>query len=205
MDFLTLTTIIASISALILGIVVFVKNTRSRTHQLLGLYCIFVASWSIATYFSLTVAGKHEMLFWIRLVMALATAQSIAMFLFILTFPYRLFTIKKKILILILIAGVVTCVLSLTPFVFSDIELSSVGEVQKTVIAPGIISFILVTIGAVFSSIILSFKKFINASGMKKIQFQYIFFSLILMYTGIIFFAFVQPVFFQNPNYVYLA
>lgn len=205
MDVLTLTTIIATISTMTLGILVFTKNVRSQTHKLFGLYCLFVALWSVSTFLSLTVTGKVEMLFWIRLVMALATAQSIAILLFILTFPNQSFTINKKLLILILTAGVITTIICLTPLVFSDIELSSGGDVQKTVVAPGIILFILVTIGSIFSSIILSFKRFNKSLGVERIQFQYIFFSLILMYSGVIFFAFVQPVFLQNPNYVYLA
>lgn len=205
MDFLTLTTIVATVSTLLLGTFVFIKNTRSRTHQLFGLYCIFVALWSLVTFLSLAGAEKSEMLFWVRMVMALATAQSVTIFLFILTFPYQSFTIKRRLLFFILSAGAVTFLLCLTPFVFSDIELSSEGEVQETIVAPGIIPFILVTIGAIIFSIILSFRNYIDALGMKKIQFQYIFFSLVLMYMGIVFFSFVQPVFFQNPNYVYLG
>ncbi len=205
MDILTLTTIIATISTLILGTFVFIKNKRSRTHQLFSIYCLFVALWAVATYFGLVVSEKENMLFWMRFVMALATAQSITILLFVHTFPKYSFCLRKNILSIILIISLTTFILSFTPYIFSDVELSSVGEVQVPIVAPGIILFIFVTMGAIIFSIILAFKKFTKESGVTKLQLRYILYGLIFMYAGVIYFSFIQVVIFQNSNYVYLG
>jgi hypothetical protein len=205
MDILVLTTIVSTLANLVLGIFVFVKNKRSRTHQLFSIYCLLVALWAVATYFSLVVTEKEDMLFWMRFVMALATAQSVTILLFVHTFPKHSFCLRKSILSIILIMTLVTFILSFTPYIFSDVELSSAGEAQMPIIAPGIILFIFVTIGAIIFSIILAFKKYVKGSGAIKLQLRYILSGLILMYAGIIYFSFINVVALQNSNYVYLG
>ncbi|MDP2685516.1 MAG: histidine kinase N-terminal 7TM domain-containing protein [bacterium] len=205
MSLLLLITIVATISTLTLGIFVLKKDFRSRTHQLFSLFCLFVAIWSVANYFALTIIEKDIILFWVRMVMAFATAQSVTLLLFILTFPRRLFLISKTWLIVILSLGIITFITSLLPYVFSDIVLSADNKVSETIIAPGIILFIIVSIGSIVASIIFSVRNLLNIESKIKIQFKYIFLGIVLMYIGIIFFSFILPVFFQNPNYVYLG
>lgn len=204
MDFLLFTSIISILLISAIGVIALIKNPKSRTNQLFGLYCFFVTLCAIATYFSLVSPVRMEILIWARVVMAFATAQSVSMLLFILSFPSKIFVINKKILAFIILAGLVTFIICLTSWVFSNIRLDEIGHVQQTITAPGIIVFIIITLGSAFSSIVLSYKKFIQSKGILRIQFQYIFFGLVIMYTGIVFFSFILPVVFQNANYIYL-
>lgn len=205
MDFLTLTTILSTVSTLVLGTFVFLKNKRNRTHQLFSTYCLFVALWAIVNYYALTEIDKADMLTWMRLVMALATAQSVSILLFMITYPSSTFNVQKKKVIALFVVGLLTFVVALTPYLFSDVELSSEGKVRLPVVAPGILLFIIVTIGSIVGTIIITIKKYLHAVGIIKLQLRYILSGLILMYAGIIYFSFINVVVFLNSEYVYLG
>ena len=116
-------TLIACISTLLIGLFVIWKDRKSATNLLFAVFCLALFCWSIANYYALQNLEPVEILFWMRLVMALAVIQCISFLLFIHTFPSRKIHLKKSYLIGLLVLGVLTSIVSFTPLLFRDVLL----------------------------------------------------------------------------------
>ncbi len=201
-DFLLLGIAIAG--NLILGFVVFFNQKKSTTNKLLFVFTIINSIWSLVTYLSYTVTDKQLALWLVRLVMFFATVHG-SMFLFLVNaFPGEKLRMKKKYAYTISSLVILTMVLSLTPFLFSDIDFIS-GRVPQPKPAPGIVVFIFVTISAIVSGIFSLIKRTIKSSGTEKNQYKYLLIGAIIMFASILSLDFLLPSFFNDTRFIPLS
>ncbi|MFH1456644.1 MAG: histidine kinase N-terminal 7TM domain-containing protein [Patescibacteria group bacterium] len=201
METLNLVIIILSvISSIILGILVLRKNFKSATNQIFAFFCFITSFWALLTYYSILGYSENISLIIIRSVMALAIIQTISFFLFVHTFPSNKIILNKKYLYLLLITGLIGIFICFSSLLFPSIEIEN-GKIIPN-IGLGIIYFIILSMGSVFSGIILLFKKYKKSSGIEKKQFSYILLGLVGMFSLIIVFNFLFVVLFKISNFI---
>lgn len=192
--------VITSISALYFGFAVLKKNAKSHSNRLFFIFSISLVCWSLVNFLSLYTQNESLILFWMRVVMALAVVQSISFLFFISTFPKNRITIRKKYYIPILIFGIFTIIICFTPFLFKSILIYGDNIVPE--VSFGIIFFLLATIGSLLSGFIILIKKYFTETGLVKIQFKYIFLGSFLMFSLIILFNLFFVIIFEKSEFV---
>src|SRR3990167_9296895 len=109
--------IIAALTILFLGIVVYFHDRKSFANIILFINTLVATLWAISNYFSLTIPPP-EVLFWIRLVIFFAVFHIFSFFLFIYIFPRREVKIKFLHTFLFVILLISISTISLSPYGF---------------------------------------------------------------------------------------
>lgn len=193
-------TIIFALAIFILGLFIFRKNRKSHTNLLFSIFCFSLALCVVANYLSLQVLDKFIILFWMRIVMALAVIQSVSFFLFIHTFPRPRITLRNKYLYIILSMALLTIIISFTPFLFKDVLLEN--NKRLPIVQPGILLFLVTAIGSLLSGFILLIQRLKKEVGLINIQLKYIFYGSFLMFLLILIFNFFLVVIFKISTFV---
>lgn len=155
--------------------------------------------WSIANYFSLNVKPEND-LFWIRLVLFFAAPHAVLFFLFVFNFPKKEIKFNKKILFFVLIILFLVMIATVSPFVFSKIEIKNN---QAIPIAGSLMPFFAVTVfGSLTAGLITVFKKYIRAEAEEKIQWRFMLIGVSLSYFLLILTNFLFVILFQKTIFV---
>lgn len=194
-------TIFIAVSSIIIGFIVLKKKPKSATHISFAVFCASLALWPIVNYLAITVENSTMILFWMRAVMLFAVIQSISFFLFIHTFPDGKIQLKKSIFLILLLAGVITAVISLSPLLFSDATFNDQGN-RLPVVQPGIWLFLIVTIGSLLSAFYILINKTKRAVGIVKMQLRFILVGALLMFCLVLLFNLVLVIFFRISIFV---
>lgn len=191
-------TIIPIFTIFFLGILVFLHDRKSVINIFFTLICISTVFWTISNYFSLTVS-PDQVLFWIRFVLFFATSHAIFFLLLILNFPQRNLVIKKVWLYILAFVMGVTMILTISPFVFSRIEIKN-GSVVPI---PGTLMplFSLVILGSLISALCILIAKYLRALNIEKRQWSFMLLGTSLSYILIIITNFLFVILFQNTNF----
>lgn len=197
---LFLTIFTASLSGII-GYFVLKRDPRNVMHITFTMFCVSLAFWAIANYFSITVQNVTEILFWMRVVMVFAVMICISFFLFIYAFPNSKLQLRKQYLVLLFLVSVVTCVVALSPVLFSDVTFDDKGG-RSPVVQPGMVLFLIVTVGSLLWSFILLIKKLKRSTSINKMQLRFILLGTFIMFFCILLFNLVFPVVFKISFFV---
>lgn len=148
---------IAVAGAAILGITVFVANTRSVTAKALLAYSLVTIFWSVANYASYRLSDPDQILVAIRLVLFFATWHAFTFF--VLAFQFPLVEQRLKTWVMATLAAWTACVavLTLTPLVYRAV--TSIDPTITTETGPGIALFGVTVLSFIVSGFIsLTFK-----------------------------------------------
>lgn len=188
-------------ASLILGFIIFFNNRKSATSILFLLFTIASTIWSVLNYLSYQVFDPFLSLWVIRGVMFFAVLMAYTFFLLMKSFPHDKLKIGKTTKYLATISAILAMFLTLTPFVFSSVEVVP-SSAPKPVPAPGIAVFALVAISLVISGVVTLIVKARQAPNSEKGQFKFLGLGLILMFLLIFSFNFVAVVFFNNSSFI---
>lgn len=191
-------TIIPIFTIFFLGILVFLHDRKSVINIFFTLICISTVFWTISNYFSLTVS-PDQVLFWIRFVLFFATSHAVFFLLLILNFPQRNLVIKKVWLYILAFVMGVTMILTISPFVFSRIEIKN----SSVIPIPGTLMplFSLVILGSLISALCILIAKYLHALKIEKRQWGFMLLGTSLSYILIIITNFLFVILFQNTNF----
>ncbi len=173
---LGLVTFFASFS---IGLAVYLKNTKSWTNRFFLSLALIICLYIVVNYLSLHPPGQTVLsqLFWIRVVMFVASFMSPILFLLVHTFPEGEIQFSRSMLILIFAAMLVAAGLSLSPFVFSDIQYLN-GQLVP-IPGLGMIFFIANFVGFLILSFINLFIKYREAFGQQRAKVTYLLFGVV--------------------------
>lgn len=203
LDLLTVGIAVAMSS--IFGFIVFFREPQSATNRLFLIFSLVNAGWSVSNYISYQTDIVSFRLLFIRLVLFFGILHAFSFFLFIYTFPRKIFTPSYKVKKFLIPAIAAIAILTLSPFVFSGIRQASVGEVSQPIHAPGIVLFVLSVAFLVICGMLILFSKFRHAGAEDKVQLRYLVWGSVLMFGLIIGFTLVLPIFFENTRFVPLS
>ncbi|MDZ7798145.1 MAG: ATP-binding protein [Patescibacteria group bacterium] len=197
-------TIFTATLGIIIGYLVIKQNPRNAMHLAFMVFCVSLAFWAVANYFSISTQEVSNILFWMRAVMIFAVIICISFFLFIHTFPKSKINLQKKYLFPLLLAGVLTCIVSFSPLLFSEVTFDEQGN-RSPVVKPGMLLFLIVAVGSLLSAFIILIKKVKRSTGITKMQLRFILAGTFIMFFCILLFNLVLPVIFKISTFVNAA
>ena len=181
---------VAVAASVILGFVIFFQNRKSATNSLFLAFTLISSFWSVTNYVSYYAESPFWTLLTVRLVMFFAVLQALSFFFLVYAFPNEKLKLPKPVRLFIIPLSLFTAVLTLTPFVFSGVQLPE-GQAPEPIPAPGIALFAIVAISLVASGIFLMIKRMRSSTQKLKVQFKYLLIGLLVMFLLIILCNFV--------------
>ncbi len=191
--------VVALLTNLILGLLVITRYPESLTNRLFFLLVLSMTVWSLFNYLSYRDANT---LLYARLVLFFAVAFATLFFFFVITFPKKDLTVSKQAILLCSLWSLIVMVLTLSPFVFKGIRLTSETGLGKPIVGPGIGIFGLTVLFYDFGGLFIFAKKTIQFRGEEKIRRMYLLTGLALMLLMIIVFNFILPSAFSNTSFI---
>ena len=196
---------IAVAANIILGTVVFLKDTRNATGRLFLLQTLILSLWSVINYFTYKVSNVIFALWLERLVLFFAVPNSIVFLLLMHTFPEEKLLIKKKTFYIIIMSALLVMLLTLSPYIFSGVTVVLGVPAPQPIVAPGIILFALEAVLSIPLGIYFLIKKFSKAQGIQKNQFKFLLIGVTIMFFLITIFNFIFPAFLKNTRFIPLS
>lgn len=209
MDFLAntdlLTVGIAIAANLILGSVIFFHDSKSVTNLLFLLQTVILSAWSSVNYLSYQWADPVVSLWLVRLVLFFAVPNSIVFLFLMHTFPEKRLRMGTKTAGALIAVCAATMMITLSPLVFSGVEIVPGLAAPQPVVAPGIVVFIFVAILSLPIGIYFLISRYLAAQSEQKLQLRYLLIGVVSMFLLIISFDFAGPVFFKNTRFIPLS
>lgn len=194
--------VFTTIANLILGVVIFLKNSRSVTNRYFLLMTSSLVLWAVVNYISVHPFGFDQII-WVRLVMAIATLLCLSVFLALEAFPAYRPSQNKKARKRAVYSALFVMMFCLTPLVFSRLEDGETGV--RPVPGPAIALFAAEVFGLLVSAVYILVRKFMKSRGRTRLQIQFLFFGIGGMLTLILLTNFILVVLFGNTKYVSLG
>jgi len=199
LDLLSVGVAVAAIG--ILGFIVFLNNKRSATHNLFFYFALVSVIWSVVNYASYAIIDIEIRLWLIRLVLFFAVFQALTLFLLLYSFPEQSIPIKRPKLIFLIILAIVVSLFTLTPWIFYGVQ-STEGRVSQPVIEPGIITFLLYSVGLVAAGIFALTRKMISLSSEERVPFKNFLTGVVIMFGLILIFDVFFPVVLKDTRLI---
>jgi len=177
-----------------LGLLVFLKNPKSSTGRRFLFLTIAIALWAIVNYISIHPPAGSQLLT-IRLVLFSASILNLAVFLTFRVFPFAKAP-KDKLVLPSILFTVFVAGLTLTPMVFSHLQVSSTGSATP-VPAPGIALFLLQTLALLGGAIVTLVLRYRVSRQRVRQQFKYVIYGLTVSFSLIILTNFILVAFFH--------
>ena len=196
---------VAVAANVILGSVVFFKDTKNATGRLFLLQTLILSIWSVVNYFTYKISNITVALWLERSVLFFAVPNSIVFLLLMHTFPAQNIQIKKSSFYLLIISALFVMCLTLSPFVFSAVTIIPGVPAPQPVVAPGIIVFALEAVLSIPLAIYFLVIKFNSADGIQRNQLKFLLIGVTVMFISIVIFDFIFPTFFQNTRFIPLS
>ncbi len=197
---------LVTITSIILGTIVYIRNIRSITNISFALFVLVTVIWGIINYLSYNLFDPEIVLWLLRLVLFFAIWQAFFIFQFFYVYPHAKFNFSKNYKRFLVPLVCLVSLLTLTPFVLKKINgVLVIGGATSVTNGPGIILFGFLSIGLVFSAIYTLIKKIKNYDTKDVLPLRLILTGTIITFTFIIIFNFIYPAFLNNPTYISLG
>jgi len=202
--------IIAVSFNLILGLLVFVNDRKRETNIIFGFLNISLAFYLVANLFSVIISEHAEKLLWIRLSMFGAVFLDTFFYLFIRAFPGGKLEISKIEKGLVFVFTIITSTLCLTPWLFSDFNITAGSQIPNPVPALifgapiGILFFSAVALLFIGGGIYFLIKKYIKDIVLKK-HIRSVLVGAGIMFLSFLVFNLIATAFFSNVYFIKLT
>jgi signal transduction histidine kinase len=193
-------------ASFILSIAVFINDRRSATNIAFLLFALVTIGYSIVNYLSYQTNDPTFKLWTIRSVLFFASFHAGLFFALMRTFPNANATMSRRLRWILGIFTTCVACLTLSPYVFSGVITNPGSSIAQPVPAPGILIFGLFVLFCIIAGITSLVKKIMVApTHIEKVQFRYLLIGVVAMFTLIIVFNFLFPVFLQDSRFIALA
>lgn len=194
--------LLSTAGSLVIGLLVFLKNSRHATNILFALLSATIALWSLTNFVSVNIGG-NEALPWIRAVIFWGALLNALLFLTFHTFPDSIIRVSRPWLAVICVGTVVVAGLAATSFVFRDVVVLG-GRVQPV---PGkaLPLFLIHTLGLIGAAFFVLIKRFREATGRLRTQLAFLLFGAVTSFFLIIMTNFLFVVLFNDTTYIVLG
>ncbi len=203
LDLLSVAVVVAA--TLILGFVVFFTNPKSVTNRAFLLFAFMTVAWGALNYVNYQIPNS-DLAFWaLRIAIFFAVWHAFSLFHLLYVFPQERVKYHRLYFTVLLPVVTITALLTLTPLVFSHVELVTEGRITKVANGPGIAIFSATVLGLVLGGLTILFKKVRRSSGADRVRLSTILVGILLTFILILVFNFIYPAFLNNANYVSLG
>ncbi|UCH72203.1 MAG: hypothetical protein JSW62_01270, partial [Thermoplasmatales archaeon] len=189
--------LIVIITNSLLAFIVYKNNPRSATNIIFSLLSLSIIAWLITTYISLLPQYLSTSLLWIRLSVFLAVPQAILFFLLAHTLPSKQISLKPWLMSFIWATGLGVMFLTLTPLVFSGVEI--INNSPHPIPGPLIVVFAFFVAALSTLAIYTLFRKIRKSVGLERQQIIFVTFGILLM-IGLIIITILIPLIVIRSN-----
>lgn len=182
---------------LLMSLVVFINNKKSWTNRLFALLIVVFTLYLVVNSFAYFPYGYESQLFFSRSIMAIASIINLLVFAFLQIFPSFTLNLNKKVLIAFTAVTALIFGLAIsTPLIFESIVIS--GNNVITPVAGKLMPvFLLHTLLLIGWGLVAVIKHYKMTRGQDREKIGYVLLSFFLLFTLILIFNFILPVFFQ--------
>jgi signal transduction histidine kinase len=197
-DLVLLSLLLTVLANLALITIVYFYGKKNINQIFFVLLVLSLTFWGVNNYFSVQVINSN-VLFLIRGVMFFATPQTLLLLLFVYTFPNKNLPSKKWLKFLYLSAPLMM-LLNFTPLIFSRVDIID----NKVTAIPGPLMPILGLYILLFAvlSLITIIRRYLQSSGLEKIQWRFISTGLFLSFFLMLYLNYFIVLIFNNTNFV---
>lgn len=189
-----------------LGLMVFLRNTKSWTGRFFFILTIAIDIYLLTNFISLNPPDldPQTQLFWIRVVMSGGSFLGPSLFLLAYNFPKEKLLLRPYKIVLLLILACASAFLSLTPFgVFTGINYP--GGKPAPIPGPAMPVFVLDFGGLFLVSFILLLFKYRKAKGVERLQLSYFLVGVLGTFTLMLFSTTFSVVVLKTSDLVFLG
>lgn len=192
-------------ATLILGFMAYFSNRKSATNRAFLFFCCMTVAWGTLNYINYNI-GSSIWAFWaLRVAIFFAVWHAFSLLQLFYVFPNEKVLYPKSYLRALIPLVAISALLTLTPFVFSHVELIENGRIAKVANGPGIVFFSATIFGLVVGGASLLIKKVHAAAGEEKKRLLSILYGVLLTFLLILVFNFIFPAFLNNARFVPLG
>lgn len=203
-DFGVLVVSLTFVANLIIAFLVYSKNPRSASNILLSLLAFVLMSWTVSNYLALLPGEEGVRLFWVRAVMFVTSPMGPLIYLFAATYPDKKITIDKNLYFFVLLSTAIVAGLSLTPYVFSNLQnLPDGGFTLKP--GWGIVLYGLNLMGFLTWGFVKLIQNYRRANGMLRKQLGSILWGIVLSFSLMVLTNFIAVVIFNSIKLTFLG
>ncbi len=195
---------IAIIANSTVGILVFLRNTKSATSKFFFLLSVALTCWVTVTYLSVHTDNLSLRLFWTRAVMVTAIGQALYFYLLARSFPEISLKMETTKLRLLFAGGTLVSAIALSPFLFTSLVRQADGSYNPTP-GPGFLLFLPYALGLIGTGLWILIRKMTHAHGIRKTQVNLLLTGLTLMFLLIIFFNLLFPLLFHYSKGIVIS
>ena len=193
--------VISAIANVVLALLVFVNNPRGVVNRYFFLFVGAFVSWTIINYISLHPVLLPQLV-WVRLALAAGTLLSMYLLLLVNVFPNAVPT-HRHLNRWAVFLGIPIALLTLTPFVFSDLQYTQTGV--SPIVGPAIPLFGLYAVGGIILAVLLLISKYRRFNGLMKQQARLALAGITASFSLIVFSNFILVTFFGNTSLIAFA
>lgn len=186
---------------IILAFVVYRSDHKKLTNKLFGLLSMIITIWLVVMRISLEEGNSADFsLMWIRLSIFFAVPIVLLFFFLIKSIPDGKLGLSKKALVIYIVGSIFIMLLTLTPFVFSEVNLSN--GIPNPIPGPGILLFTGYVVGGTSSIAYIMYRKTRVLKGIEQKQVMYVSFGALLMLASVLLTIIAPIVLFRNNDLV---
>lgn len=186
----------------LLGLLVYLKNPKSVTNRLFLMLIASMIAWSVVNYISLHPIFFAQ-LFWIRLVLFMATPLCLLVYLTFTVFPAQKIEKETWKINTAIIATFIVMILTLTPLVFKSISYQNGNPTPEP--GPGIALFVLLAVGLISAGIWNLVTKFRHSKGHQREQIRFVLLGLAGTFSLIFITNVLLVIIFSNSSFIALG
>jgi signal transduction histidine kinase len=184
----------------ILGLAIIINNPKSWTNRLFSSLILVLTIYLVLnSYLNQSTETQLDLVL-SRAIISLGAVINLVVFLFLDTFPQSKITLRKRILLPSIAITVFLFFAGFSPLIFANV--SRINNAIVPTPGPLIPLFLAHTVGFVFGGIIEIFLRYRKAHGTDRSRIQFILFSFFVLFTLIVVFNFIFPVFLKFGHFI---
>ncbi len=185
---------------LLLGYIVYKRNSKSITHKVFVFLTLDISLWAILNYLSLIAVDPSSIILWIRAVMVSVAIMFPTIYVLSRVFPYKEAKLSIFEIAAIIISTIFTSAISVTPLVFDHVQLLPTGTTPVPGVAIPLFGLHVVTY--LLLTVITLFIKRKKAENVYKPQIKLMLIGLGLTFLLSFLTTFIFVVILHNSNFV---
>jgi signal transduction histidine kinase len=181
-------------SNMLLGFIIYYSNTKSVTRKNFLLLTSAITLFSVLTHIAYRTHEPATALFVLRFVMFFAVMHAMFFYLLVLNYPHDHDKTDPKKHRRAYILGLITAILTLSPWVFASVSIDPVTTAPVATPGPAMLLFALTTMYFDLAGLVLLIRKTLKAEPENKAKYKLLLYGFLLMKPAVIVFNFVLPV-----------
>lgn len=191
------------LTSLILGLSIYRNNPHSATSKTFILSAFAIIFWSVIMYQSVHQTDPVMTLFYIRLSMLAGTIMALSFLFLAIVFPEPEMPLSRKWIAVLIFMGLITSVIAMSPYMFTELKIEGTNIEPQA--GPGIIAFMITSLGSNIATFVVLLVKYFKSRGKLRGQLAFIVIGTLFMFLLLIAGNFIAVIVYKTSSFQYLG